>query len=399
MQPTEETPPQPSPQPKKKPRKLLKKCIILILLIAGGTAIWHIINQIPAPKPAVHKVIPLALKNQDTNIQNAIDMGGKMEELISKQGTLPERSPLGLEFLGESQESNTTSMNKILETLSIELGNSRALGSIRTLNKLRDEARTLEDISKSNDEKTAENAKTSLKENQEEQKYLLKETQKTFEKEGILLTEPQVNALCMAPNAEDTASLISAFSSLKAISLEMEDRLRAMPTQAMAQKYYGTHYVMLMGLDRIQRRVIEGIVKIHIPKTEEIRIEAQFRADEATKLLQTKSEDLGPAEREVLTANQFGCQTTKMLAKQTQEKLKKSLAILLAANNKLQASIQTAQNSHATALLQKEIIALAKNHSEEITKIQALTIPELAAINFTDPACPTISPKRNANPL
>lgn len=394
---TETPAPATPPTPAKPKSKKAAKCIVLAAICVGAFYLFkgHEAGKGSTP---VEKPVP-ALKAQDVNIPEAIAMGGKIEDLISKQGTLPERSPLGLEFLGESQESSAISMNKNLETLAIELGSSRALGSIRTLNKLRDESRLLEDISKSSEPETAGNAKSRLQANQSEQKQLIKEITRSFEKEGIPLTEDQVTALCMSPNAEDTASLISAFSSLKAISLEMEDRLRAMPTQAMAQKYYGTHYVMLMGLDRIQRRVIEGIVKIHIPKTEEILAEAQFRADEAAKLLQTKSQDLGPSEREALTVNQNGCRTTIVLAERAKEKLKENLAILLAANNKLQASIQTAQNSHATALLQKEIIALAKNHSEEIAKIQCLTIPELAAINFADPTSPTISPKRNLKPL
>lgn len=399
----------PSTEPKKKSiiKRVLKAVILLLILaviieVVGGFLYEKYENTkltITSTEQTGLIHSPLKAKAKDTNIKVAINLGDDIEALIAQQSTLPERSPLGLGLLGKSQESTSTAINELTESLSIELGSSRSLGSIRTLTKLRDETRELEELTQSADPEIKEASQKKLTKNQKQQEELLKDISQNFAKEGLPLTPEQVRSLCMSPNAEDTTSLISAFSSLKAISLEMESRLRNYPTQANAQKYYGTHCVMLLALDRIQKHVCEAIVTNHIPKAEEIAFEAKFRKEEAHQLLGNPQNEMPSSERNALLANQESCKTTEALAIRTQEKLKENLEIILQANQKLQVSISTAKNSHATAMLQKEILQIAKNHSEEIAQIQRLTIPTLAAINFADPTNPLMSPATNGPKL
>ena len=403
MKKEEETPKVEAAKSAKKPSRktkmiarILVASVIIGLVMYWNELPWKTASKAETASPTTTKIVG---KTHDTNTKKAIELGSKIEALIAEKDELPEKSPLSLGFLGKSQESTSATMNELLESLAIELGSSRSLGSVKAITQLRDESRELEDLTKSQDPTTAANAKTKLDENLAQQQALIQEITKCFEREGIPLTQDQVSSLCMSPNAEDTTSLISAFSALKAISVVMEERLRTLPTQDMAQQYYGSHCVMLLALDRIQKQVMEEIVKTHIPKTEEIIFESDFRIQEAQSLLNNSHGELSLNEQSILKANQQSCKTTAELASKTKGKLEENLKILLQANNKLQGSIATAQNSHATAMLQKEILQLARNHTEEINKIQSLTIPELAAINFADPSNPRMSPRPNGRKL
>jgi hypothetical protein len=44
-----------------------------------------------------------------------------------------------------------------------------------------------------------------------------------------------------------------------------------------------------------------------------------------------------------------------------------------------------------TAKLQREILTLDTSGEAEIAKIEALTVPQLAAVNFADPEKPEVS--------
>jgi hypothetical protein len=85
------------------------------------------------------------------------------------------------------------------------------------------------------------------------------------------------------------------------------------------------------------------------------------------------------------------------MADRTKKKLEKNLEIIRRAQQKLTRSMATAKNCHSTAMLQKQILWLEGTAFQEFARIEALTIPPLAAVNFADPETPEVSPP--ARPL
>ena len=137
---------------------------------------------------------------------------------------------------------------------------------------------------------------------------------------------------------------------------------------------------------------MDNIQGIYLPKASQIKQEAEATSQEAGRLLNAGG--LNSPENRALRWNIDSCQTTMQLADSTSRKLERNLDIIAKANSRLALSIQTAKNSHTTALLQKEIIRLDTRHSEEIAQIESLIIPELVGVRFADPTKPEVSMPR-----
>jgi hypothetical protein len=374
--------------------------LVLVLLVVaigyGGWIVWEKVSNAdtsPLIAAITGKVIPSStpseIANKEPDQEKAVEIAEELAERISQHEKLPAQSVfgvMGLTALANDQQSNKASMAGMLDSVTREIGATRAAGAIRTLRENREAMVEIEQMAKSSDPATVATAKTMLAKLKDQNTQLEALVQESLAKEGIELTEAQIRALCASPNAEDTASMISAFGSLKMITGKMEERLRMKPSQDQAQRYYGAHCVMLMALDKIQKRAMKNIELTHIPKALQIRRDSEATMANAQELLAgPKTEDLSKNERQALSWNIGSCKKTVEMTHRTEEKLRRNLEIIQRANQKLMSSIATAQNCHRTALLQKEVIALETSHSQEIARIEALTIPELAAINFADP--------------
>jgi hypothetical protein len=384
-------------QPTKKSIGLLPKFLAALIIAAG---IFYIVKTIASNFPAGEKHPPSASAQPAAPAPEAHrpdpqaigTMSENAEAMLTRHDTLPATSPWGLNFLGESQESNTQSVMELTALLGRELGSTPALDSIRQLQDLKTQERDLELLTRSNDPETAQEAQANLESNRRSQKSTIEKVRQELASQGVNLSIEQARALCLSPNAEDSASLLTSFAAFKTVSLQMEATLRHTPTQSQAQKYYGAHYVMLRALDLIQRRCAENIAKAHQPKAAAIAGESALRQKEAQSLL--LDPETSPSERAALEANIESFATTGDLARKTAEKLQANLQIILESNRKLQSAIKTAQNSHASALLQKEILLLAQDQDTEFQRIRNLEAPNLAAINFADPTSPVVSPSK-----
>lgn len=76
--------------------------------------------------------VPLSRENAPERISSLCD---KVCDRVAKSGDLPERLRLGLGFLGESRQSNGAAMNRLLETLAMEIEFSTKLDAIHTFRK------------------------------------------------------------------------------------------------------------------------------------------------------------------------------------------------------------------------------------------------------------------------
>lgn len=327
-----------------------------------------------------------------SNTERIIKLCEKFSDRVARHGQLPERSPLGWGLLGLSQESNSVAMDQLVETLAMEIGASKVLGSIRTLREVEQAMSHHEALTKSADPVLAGQAVAAYRERQAQAKELQAFIRQELNKEGFDFTDEEIASLCASPNAEDLASMITAFGVLKKISAKMEQRLRIAPSQESAQRYYGGYTVLLLALDNIQKKGMDNIKTIFIPKATDIRKEADATAEEAGRML--NGGGLNGSERRALLWNIDSCQTTMELADSTRRKLERNLDILAKANSRLALTIKTAKNSHMTALLQKEIVRLDARQSEEIAQIESLVIPELVGVRFADPTRPEVSPRR-----
>lgn len=337
-------------------------------------------------------IISDVVKEKDPNLDKLVEISSRVSERIAKHSALPQRSALGMGWLTENQASNSASMAELIETLAIELGSSEALGTIRTLRENHREARTFYEQSQSVNAEIAAEAKQAYDEIVEENKILESNTKRILENEGMSFTDAEIKSLCVSPNAEDTLILISAFGSLKKVALKMEDRLRNFPSLTQAQRYYGAYCVLLIALDKIQKESIRRIEEDHIPNAQKIAEETEITIEQAQEILSDQGREFGPSasEARALLNNIETCKKTIEISERTQRKLLKNLEILSKANRKLETSIAAAKNSHMTAMLQKEIVELETTHLEEISQLQGLTIPELAAVNFADPEHPEV---------
>lgn len=328
--------------------------------------------------------------------QKAEKISEELSERVAQHANLPTTSFLGIigvSSLANDQASNQVVMADLLDSLASEIGATKASGALKALRENQQAETELDQLARSEDPTTQAEVKQAKKELKAENAKLTSMVHDALSAEGMDFSDAQIQALCASPNAEDTASMISAFGSLKTIAAEMENRLRARPSQDQAQKYYGAHCAMLMALDKIQKRAMDNIENKHIPAANTIKEDSLATAKNAGDILNDKGgPELSISEQQALQWNIGSCQKTVDLAQRTEEKLRQNLAIIRAANDKLGKSIATAKNCHMTAMLQKEIIALETSHAQEFARIEALTIPELAAVNFADPSRPEVSP-------
>lgn len=347
-----------------------------------------------AGRRTVAKPVPA----RDTDLEKADQLAEELSRRISEHDELPRDSffgALGLERLAKDQRSNEAAMIKILDGLAEEIGATKAAGAIRALRENREKQAELEGLARSRNPQASADAKAALQVIREENGMFEEFVRQSFVSEGVELSREQVRALCASPNAEDTASMISAFGALKVIAGQMEERLRWTPSQEQAQKYYGAHYAMLLALDRIQEEAMANIRDVYIPGADLIGEDARKISEEAAELLARGG--LSPDETQALRWNVVSCGKTAEKAELTKKKLEKNLGIIGRAREKLARSLSTARNCHATAKLQKQVLWLEGTALQEFARIEALTIPPLAAVNFADPETPEVSPA--AKPL
>jgi hypothetical protein len=362
----------------------------LALMLGSGTYLGanmlEALNPFAKPKPS-HQ----ALSNASPEEKRMVSLAEKIAEKLNKHQTLPERSPLGISLLGDSQSANNLSMSQLLETLAIEIGSSKSLGILNILQENLLEEQGLLEQTKSNLPEIAEQATKKLNNLQKENTTLKKELQQTLNKEGFELSEAAIEDLCKSPNGQDHATLLATFYHIKKISKVMEKRLLAFPSTQEAQKYYATQFILLACLDKIQSGLIKNIEEAHIPKAKSLENEALHTLQNAQELAQRTQ--LPENEKTILETNIKTCEKTQELAQKTQKKLLTNLKILQESREKTRQSLQTAQNSHRTVLLRNELLKLDLTHNQEIESIENLIVPEMLAISFANPERPEILPR------
>lgn len=368
-----------------------------VLIGLAGLACWVALTMAPKVgsllnwrpgQPSQDQLVPVA-PARPINAERIITLCEEFGDRVARHGQLPERSPLGWGLLGHSQESNGVAMDRLVETLAIEIGASKVLGSIRTLRDMEQGIRACDTMATSTDPAVAAQAVAERQKLQAQAKQLKLYVRQELNKEGLNLSNEQVESLCASPNAEDLASMITAFAAMREITAMMEHRLRIAPSQESAQRYYGGYTVMLLALDNIQKKGMANIETIFIPKALDIKREAEATSEDAARLLSAGG--LNAWERRALLMNMDSCQTTIGMADSSERKLQRNFDILAKANTRLALTISTAKNSHMTALLQKEMIHLEARQSQEIAQIEALVIPELVGVSFADPARPEVT--------
>lgn len=369
----------------------------IVLIGSAGLACWVALTMVPKVgglldwrpgQSSQDQQVPI-VPDRPINAERIITLCEEFSDRVGRHGQLPERSPLGWGLLGQSQDSNGVAMDRLVETLAMEIGASKVLGSIRTLRDLEQAIRACDTMTTSTDARVVAQAVAERQKLQAQATQLKLYVRQELNKEGLNLSNEQVDSLCASPNAEDLASMITAFAAIREITAKMEHRLRVAPSQESAQRYYGGYTVMLLALDNIQKKGMANIETIFIPKALDIKREAEATSEDAARMLSTGG--LNDWERRALLMNIGSCQTTIGMADSSERKLQRNFDILAKANNRLSLTISTARNSHMTALLQNEMIRLEARQTEEIAQIEALVIPELVGVSFADPTRPEVT--------
>jgi hypothetical protein len=334
---------------------------------------------------------PLA-KSPDTN--QVLETAQEIAEKEEKHESLPSTGFLarvGLGNISPDRKSNKADIDAMVADLSDEIGSTENLGPIRELRKLREERDEWAASARSTDPEIKKQAEANLAANKKRKAELEKQAHAHFQALGIDLTMEQVQSLGASPNSEDLTAMMAAFTTLKKVNAKMEEKLRKNPTQASAQQYYATHLVLLRSLDEIQQNAISKIEGEHLAKAKDIEEQAKQTAEAARQILQSNPH-LSENERLALKWNLDSCRKTQEMSQRTQRRLEANLKIISNANDKLRlGSIATAENCLMTAKLQREILTLDTSGEAEIAKIEALTVPQLAAVNFADPEKPEVS--------
>ena len=375
--------------------KWMSRLVLGVLFLGLAVAAYFLIPLIrnafggspPAPPPPAQAENP--------SVQKAAKISTDVARRIAIHNTLPERSMLGIGFLHEGQDTNSATMQDLIQTLAIELSNSQALGTLRTLVETRAMIKEQSELAKSIDPKVAKEAAKQLEKLENDKAALIEHLRETLNTEGFELTAEQVEALAASPNAEDLATLITSFQALRLVTMEMEDRLRVAPSAALAKDYYGSYSVLLIVMDKIQNKAMQNIQKIYIPKADSLAAEAQHVIDHAKETLQRRNTlPLGSEEKQSLQFNIATNEESQRRAHRLRAKLEKNLSILREANLRLKNSIEAAANSHRTMLVRTEIDRLDLHSTREFEEIQKLVLPPMAALNFADPDRPEVSPRK-----
>jgi hypothetical protein len=358
---------------------------IALLILTGtwkvATEAFHLWEAIQATQ-----TVPV-IEARASNPKRAIHLSEELTQRIT-ENSQPDTSRIGL--LGTAHERHELETGRLLHALATEIGATKTVGAINTLRENRSKQASLRVFAKIHGGNPGGQNLEAVTKLEKENGRLISFVRENLEREGFEMSLEETQALCAAPNAEDIASLISAFGSLKTITAEMERRLRTSPSPNLAQHYYASHWILLSALDLIQKRAIQNIDERHIPRTLQIQEETHKAEQEAKHLLATGN--LSKNEKLALQWNIQTCQYTRGVANQTQMRLNENRAALDKANRKLENSLAASKNSHMTASLQAEVLGLEHTHLMEVAKIEALSVPEIVATCLTDPENPLIWP-------
>jgi hypothetical protein len=392
-----------------KAKGLLKVFLFVFILIGANTLYQHYANKTKTEASSKRSSL-IQSKGKDENFIEAkpkelstdkvIEISQELARRISNHAHLPPSRGVNWAWIEENKATNQKAMDELLEKLSIEIGSSEALGILRTIRENRVAISQISQLTQSSDPSIARNANEKVEELKAEINLLTAKLTEAYSKEGLSLSEAQIQSLTKSPHGEEASYLINGFQNIQIVCLEMENRLRKFPSEEMAKKYYGTYHVLLLALDRIQKNAIDRIYYLHLPETRWVFEEASAAKRKALDMLKypESSNNLSQNQKRALQFNIQSCDRTIAKAMSTENKLRQSLDSLERSNDKLRHSIDAAENSHMTMLLHTEISRIGQDHIQEIEQLKDITLPDMIAADFSDEDDPWLSPM-NPNPI
>ncbi len=190
---------------------------------------------------------------------------------------------------------------------------------------------------------------------------------------GIHLEREQFDVLLNTVNGEDFLQLTVAFEAVKGVTTQLQQLTRESGEDIQtARKYYGMYTVLLRILDHLQRKFIDDIVIVHLPKLAEFETSAQRNIDQATETL-SEGGDRSILERNI-EANKLTLEAMGLYRRY----LLKQRADVEDSNGELQRQIKVAENTYNTVSLASEVVRLLQTGMKSFEAIERLAPPELA---------------------
>lgn len=308
---------------------------------------------------------------------------------------LPKRSW----FIGEDQESNQASMDRILDeaiaVLAVSDINEPRLKmkkldeSIAEAQRRIDEYRQAKITAPANTTfglnslpglRTKKGYEDLIAEEQEnihawrqEQKVIREEFRTQASVIGLHLSDEALGALLDSVSGDDMITMGVVFQNVKSVTLTLEQLTNESGESLdAAQRYYGMYLVLLKTLDRMQKTFMYNVAKDYEPQLKKFIMEAEDTILEAERAIKKKAGDYSVLSRNI-ESNRLTIQAAKLYI----QYLEQQKAMIKKRNEELEHNLVTAQNTYRTVAVSRSVATFLHNGRETFTHLMNMTMPEL----------------------
>jgi len=322
----------------------------------------------------------------------------KLEAALQRQERhehLPKRSW----FIGEDQESNQASMDRILDeaiaVLAVSDINEPRLKmkkldeSIAEAQRRIDEYRQAKITAPANTTfglnslpglRTKKGYEDLIAEEQEnihawrqEQKVIREEFRTQASVIGLHLSDEALGALLDSVSGDDMITMGVVFQNVKSVTLTLEQLTNESGESLdAAQRYYGMYLVLLKTLDRMQKTFMYNVAKDYEPQLKKFIMEAEDTILEAERAIKKKAGDYSVLSRNI-ESNRLTIQAAKLYI----QYLEQQKAMIKKRNEELEHNLVTAQNTYRTVAVSRSVATFLHNGRETFTHLMNMTMPEL----------------------
>jgi hypothetical protein len=228
--------------------------------------------------------------------------------------------------------------------------------------------KTVEDYNRAIEEKTA-----AVRRDQKALADLKQEFAAELRKEGLQLSDEQVDMLLSTVVGDNLIDLGVVFDNVKAITQQLQHLVEESGEDLQsARRYYGMYVILLKALRQMQLQIEQAITKTYIPQIDAISARAQALTAQ-TRALEKQS----PDKKALLAANLEAQTLTIRAAGVYRQYLTEQAQQIAQARGVLEKDIAAAWNTYETVRVSGELVGLFKSSSQLLDGLLNRQVPPL----------------------
>lgn len=189
---------------------------------------------------------------------------------------------------------------------------------------------------------------------------------------GIDAFDDEVDYLLMPVTEDDFVSMAGVVANIGALTAQLErlaEETRELPPQT--RRYYGMYLLLVYAIDRVQRRFVQEVGHVHLPKLHTFEQEARQNITDA------KNQIAGGGPKEQLKANVEAAKLTIEACRALADVLRDQCNAVERENKDTRLMLAAAVNTYRTIRLSMNVAELMSNCRQAFSALPQLRLPRL----------------------